>query len=934
MLVWFWYGSSVALASHNLAGQITYRRIGTNTYEITLTTYTDSAAAGVDRCTADIEIWGIQGNNRVFITLLRDIPRSNGPVVVSCDLPARNGTQLRARVKKNNYTVIYRFNGPGLFDLRYRDIARINNVRNMANSGATAFYVETRLNNNPFTGVNNSVVLLNEPIDDACTGQLWTHNPGGYDPDGDSLVYSLINCQQYDPPNFNTPVSVANFQFPNAFGGGFFTIDRQTGLVSWGGNPPKETGRYNIAIKVEEYRNSRLIGYVIRDMAIFVKPCQNRPPVIDAPEEVCVQVGSTIEFRVRSWDPDSIFKPAPLPPPNFPDSLYFYLNNGDQGANGPFQVVNNPPTLIDSTTGLPLDPARLPLRRLMPQPLTLDFAWETTCEHLKKGFYQLDFYAHDNYHLPGFPRQEHPTLAANKIVKIYVTPRAVDGLTTTPGSRQITVSWNRNFCPNAIGYDVYRSTGSGITDTTDCCKTPKAPRGFKKIARLEGWDNTSFVDNENGRGLAFRNKYCYTIVTVFPNDVFSCPSDTSCVQIIRDMPVITNDSIITTDAANGQLLVAWQKPEPARIDTNFFPRPYSFDLARTEGFTTGGNYTTIVTNLPETQERFLDTGLNTEANPYSYRVTMKASNGATVGVSDPASSVFITLIPGDNKIRVSWEYDVPWTNTRYEIFRSIGRGTAFVKIGDTTLSGNIGTSYFDDRGRDLPTGLQRDQEYCYFVRTTGSYSSSGIRSPLINDSQIACGIPLDVIPPCLPDTTAFNFAPDCQNLTLRFAWTPPDSVCGDDAAYYSIYFSRDTISRRLIYQTPDPTTLQYVLQAPSIAGCYELTVTDRSGNESEPSPRYCFDNCPLLFLPNVYVVGSSLPLAPTFVRSIGKFEFFLFDRWGIQVARSTDPLRLWDGQINGSPAIPGHYYWLMRGELDNLPRTPFERTGGLTVLRR
>ena len=49
-------------ATHNLAGQITAEYLGNNTFEITLTTYTDPAPAGVDRCAASIEIWSVGPN--------------------------------------------------------------------------------------------------------------------------------------------------------------------------------------------------------------------------------------------------------------------------------------------------------------------------------------------------------------------------------------------------------------------------------------------------------------------------------------------------------------------------------------------------------------------------------------------------------------------------------------------------------------------------------------------------------------------------------------------------------------------------------------------------------------------------------------------------------------------------------------------------------
>ena len=52
------------------------------------------------------------------------------------------------------------------------------------------FYLETTIciPDELLFGYNNSVQLLNPPIDYANIGELFTHNPGAYDPDGDASV--------------------------------------------------------------------------------------------------------------------------------------------------------------------------------------------------------------------------------------------------------------------------------------------------------------------------------------------------------------------------------------------------------------------------------------------------------------------------------------------------------------------------------------------------------------------------------------------------------------------------------------------------------------------------------------------------------------------------------------------------------------------------
>ena len=79
------------------------------------------------------------------------------------------------------------------------------------------------------------------PIDLACPGVAFFHNPGAFDPDGDSLSFELIVPKK----DLGTPVD--NYRFPNGqeffqdlpyeneegTGNPEFSIDPVTGEVKW-----------------------------------------------------------------------------------------------------------------------------------------------------------------------------------------------------------------------------------------------------------------------------------------------------------------------------------------------------------------------------------------------------------------------------------------------------------------------------------------------------------------------------------------------------------------------------------------------------------------------------------------------------------------------------------------------------------------------------
>ncbi|MCS7153699.1 MAG: gliding motility-associated C-terminal domain-containing protein [Bacteroidia bacterium] len=880
---------SAARATHGLAGQITYTYLGPNRYRVTVTYYSDSAAAGVDRCFIDLEVWNVLGSTKTFVGAYTNIPRANGPAGSGCSAPARIGVTLRPRVKRSDYVVDITLPGPGLYELRFTDFARVENVRNMTNSGATSFYVETLLNNNPFIGTNRSPLLLNDPIDDACTGQIWTHNPGAYDPDGDSLVYSLIPCQQYDPATMQNPIPVANYRFPDAFGG-TFTIDRQTGLITW--NAPQQVGVYTISILIEEYRNGRRIGYVIRDMAIFVSPCQNRPPVIEAPAETCITAGQRLSFSVRAYDLDAR------------DSIYFYLNNAGLGFNGPFQAQPSPATI---------SPSAFPLTAVNPPSVSALFSWQTVCNHIRANFYQIDWYAHDNL-------RYRPPLAAHAVTKVYVIGPPPTGLTLTPGPRQVTLSWQAPPCP-PDAYEIYRSPAPQPYTDTPCCKAPLS--GYVLVATVPG-SITSYTDAD----LEFSPRYCYRLRARY-GATFSCPSEEACIELPINFPLMLQDSVHTTDTQNGAIWVAWQ--DPLVLDTTFFPPPYRYALERADGLT-GTTFQTIATAL--TTNGYLDQGgLSTATRPYRYRVRLFDGTGKEVASSNTATSIFLTIQPRDGALLLRWEQNVPWINDTFFIYRADPPQPGnFIQIAALPVqaTGRQTFTYID-------YGLQNDQTYCYYILSRGSYGVSGVRSPLWNASNIACEMPRDTTPPCLPEPSTYVVESDCENYLIDIRWGAPDSSCGGDVGSYGVYFSEQEGGPYRFLQYVQEPQRRFQWRAPgTLKLCIALTARDTSGNESSLGTPICFDNCPVFMLPNTFTPngdGVNDVFRPFIYRNIRSVRCWIYDRWGKLIHESRDIDKLWDGSYQGRQAPEGTYFYVVEVEPDTREKRSFRKAGSITLLR-
>jgi len=142
------------MATHQRAAEITYKWMHGLTYEITVTMYTYTPSPADDSRTTLPILWGDNSSS--------DIPR-----IVFDALP-------------DNYTLnIYRmehtFPGSGTYTISVEDPNRNFGVVNIPNSVNVPMYVESQLVINSFLAPNNSVQLLNAPIDQGCvTGCLFT----------------------------------------------------------------------------------------------------------------------------------------------------------------------------------------------------------------------------------------------------------------------------------------------------------------------------------------------------------------------------------------------------------------------------------------------------------------------------------------------------------------------------------------------------------------------------------------------------------------------------------------------------------------------------------------------------------------------------------------------------------------------------------------
>lgn len=833
IVIWlcFLVAANSAFATHNRAGEITYKKLSNLLYEVKIVTYTKTSSPA-DR--PELEFWWGDGQRDTLQRIQIDF--NVGP-----------------DIQRNVYIGTHTYPGNGSYIMYFLDENRNADVKNIAGSVNIPFYVETKLVISPAITTNNSPQLLQPPIDNGSVGQIFIHNPNAYDPDGDSLSYELVPCKGANGQPIPT------FSYPGA--NNSFSLEPVIGDLIW--DSPLQIGEYNVAMIIREWRNipgigTLNIGYVTRDMQITIYPPVNDPPIIASIKDTCILAGSTLAFTVNATEP-----------------------NGEQvtlsASGGPFVTPISPSTFtsapgIGSTTG--------------------DFNWVTDCSHVRKNPFTVVFKAVDN--------NTQVQLVDLEQLFITVVAPAPQNPLATPQGNSLVLNWDTSLCPQAIGYKIYRRIGSYGFSPSDCEVGVPAYTGYSLIGQINGYSNTTFTDNNSGVGLAPAVQYCYMVVAVFPDGAESYASIEFCGTLIRDLPVITNVDVNSTDLSTGTIYVAWGKP--TELDTLQTPGPYRYVLQRADQ---SGNYVDVVTYNSLNDTTFNDVGLNTSAIQYRYRINFwndTPGNTFLVGTTQVASSVFLSVGPGDEKNNLSWNFNVPWTNTNYEIYRKNTSGV-FVLIGTTTSN-----SYVDD-------SLQNGINYCYYVTTYGAYLDTGLVNPIINKSQEACSTPIDNEPPCVPQflNTAF-----CELLTDSVAWIIDDS-CASDLQTVQIYFQAAGNDSYVLLASVSGSTNNYVYTSTnSIAGCFYITATDSTGNISFSSDTICVDPCPLYELPNVFTPDNNgvndlfHPILP--YRDVKDIEIKIFNRWGALMFETTNPDINWNGKRNndGEDAPEGVYFYICK----------------------
>ncbi len=857
--------TSKIFATHVRAGEIIAKKVGGGAsarYNFTFYLYKNSSPNAADQ--KEVTLYFGDGSNQTS---------------------SKNVKFLNDNTDEFTFNFTHTYQNPGVYTVYTIVENRNGGILNITNSDKVNFYIETQILIDPLLGQNSTPVMKFPPIDKGATNQIFTHNPGASDPDGDSLVFELI-VPKFLPENDDVAREVPghrnlnNSEFNTVECTSSLKMDSKTGTITW--DRPCIKGEFNIAFKITEFRNGIQIGYLTRDMQIDIIDSDNKKPVLTVPKDTCITANSFLFTTITGSDPD------------FTDDLNIQFS----GAS--FNV----PTSIAFMT---------PFLNPLNNPTKVFFNWQTTCDHIRQEDYINTFKIDDD-------RPTNLKLVEFKTFAIKVNGPAISGISALPLDKSISVSWNKYQCSNFgnSNIKIMRKSCSNSTFSGNSCATGSdVSDGFTEIAELNG-DAVNYKDTNVFHGF----NYCYYVYAIHKKTGKgeSKPSALACGQLNNDITYITNVSVTSTSLNNGKIIIKWTKPKQQIITLD--AAPYTYEIWRKS---TNELPTLVATMAGIEDTSFVDNNLNTVDIQYFYQIKYKYSFALLLkNTTAWASSVKLEGFGKNKKITLSWNSSTPWSNNYPTLVYKLNTISGlFIRIASTT--GNS----FEDIGQNSEP-LINGQKYTYFITTLGkqtvgcqNITTAGFTlDSLLNRSQIIEGIiPKDSVPPCTPEITINNFNCDSFDEIITLRWKiEPLPNCENTILGYRLYYSKNNASTSFdMIQNFDANKTSFQdVNNKALEGCYKIKSYRNleNGNtiESNFSNAVCVDvsnceNLPYFDFPNVFTpepkdgYNDVLVPKPT-PRLVQSLDFNIYNRWGTKVFSTNEININWDG--SGSPE--GIYY--------------------------
>lgn len=317
---------SKVYSTHYVGGELYYDHLGGSQYRITLKLYRD--------CTTDLGFYG-QGNGEAILdvkgidqelvyqfilgipVINRVLANSNNPCMKS-----PSGVCVEEGVYTKTVTLPPKTGG---YILQFRTCCRSANNLNLLNPTSEGNGYKCYIPGPETAASNSSPRFVFYPSLYVCKGANINFNHSAIDPDGDSLVYSLIPA--YDQ-TLDQADSIVQYKAPYSASYPMasnppININSSNGTVN---GVPTILGQWLVCIAVKEYRNGKLLSTHYRDFQYIVISCVLNIKVAFA-DQLNKCDGYTINFQNQSTS-------------NF--NLAYLWNFGDKNTTTDTSSIKNP----------------------------------------------------------------------------------------------------------------------------------------------------------------------------------------------------------------------------------------------------------------------------------------------------------------------------------------------------------------------------------------------------------------------------------------------------------------------------------------------------------------------------------------------------------------------------------------------------------------
>ncbi len=153
----------------------------------------------------------------------------------------------------NEFLGYHTYAAEGTYRISLHEEYLVDNIANIENSEFAYFDLADTVVLDTVLGLNSSPVFGTTPCQIIYEEGIYQHYLNVYDPDGDSLVYSIC------------PFPALGFSYPAASDELYITSE---GILTW--DMPQEAGLYSLGLKVTQYRGGYFIGTATRAIAFIV----------------------------------------------------------------------------------------------------------------------------------------------------------------------------------------------------------------------------------------------------------------------------------------------------------------------------------------------------------------------------------------------------------------------------------------------------------------------------------------------------------------------------------------------------------------------------------------------------------------------------------------------------------------------------------------